>query len=336
MAAQPPPWYPLLPADTGLWNTETSSFESLAEQLLGDAGTDQDGFDSLFSALTDAVNGLEALDNSGAEAINAINSAAGILTGLQTAGIDASIAETLKAIEATSSPIGADIASLAVPAVTSALLGPPPPAPGVSVSGTGGGGVEGTAGSLGQTALEGIATGVASAVGGTLAAGGSASAAFGAAATLLSNPVTIIVGVVALIAILAEFLGKGCGEPCIESSKLEQVYEVAADIVAHAVVLGMVPFAQWANLYQAILQQGDQAFTTLKQQGDPKASAGLANMQKVLAGLAPVAPAKTQKYNWTTLLTSWLAMTNTSGWYPDSLQSGENLAETTLAQILTN
>jgi len=131
-------------------------------------------------------------------------------------------------------------------------------------------------------------------------------------------------------------LGKGCGAPCIESAKLDQVYEIAADLAATAVVLGMLPLAQWKNIASAILTQGEQAFGQLEAQGDGKAKNGLANMQKVLAALAPVEPAKTQAYNWQLVESTWLGRTNPAGWYPDSLTSGENLADTLMSNSFTN
>lgn len=336
MAAPRPPFVAYITGNTLLWEPEQSSFASLAAQMLGDAGSGSDGFDGIFNGVNQSIGSIPQIIKNLQDCLAKLQTAATNLNSVDTSAVDQDIAQTLKAIQATSLPIGAAVGGLSPPAAPTNLLGsmPAPPNIGVGLPPTSPiTTVLTTAGQAAQTVLE---AGAGAAIGAGAAGGAEGASYFAGLAAFLTNPVTIIIGVVALIGILAEFLGKGCGEPCIESSKLEQVYEVAADIIAHAVVLGMIPFAQWNNIYQAILQHGEQAFGQLQQQGDPKAKAGLANMQKVLSGLHPVAPAHPTPYHWQSLLTSWLQMTNTAGWYPDSLQSGEDMAQATLAQVLTN
>jgi hypothetical protein len=170
-------------------------------------------------------------------------------------------------------------------------------------------------------------------------AGGLVSSATGVAATLMelspaAGPAAPIVAAVGMIVgIVSQFVGKGCGQACVESSQQEQVYEVAADICAHAVVMGMIPEADWQSIKSAIQQAGTSSLMALKQSGDKKAAAGLTNMTNVLNGLQPTAPAQAAAYNFSALLQSWLGMTNQAGWYAASLSAGEQLAQQILNQV---
>lgn len=152
-------------------------------------------------------------------------------------------------------------------------------------------------------------------------------------ASALGTAAAVVPIVGAILGLVSDFVGKGCGNACIESSQQEQVYEVAADICAHAVVLGMIPEADWQSIKSAIQQAGTSSLTQLQQSGDKSAAGGLSNMTSVLNGLQPTAPATAAAYNFGTLEQSWLAMTNTAGWYAASLSAGEQLAEAILNQV---
>jgi hypothetical protein len=147
-----------------------------------------------------------------------------------------------------------------------------------------------------------------------------------------------IAGGAALVGLILNFVGKGCGSACTESATQEQVYEAAGDIVYHAAVMGMLTPAQALAGLQAILQAGQQAMTALES-SDKKAAAGLTNMNSSIgalisdaSSLAAVAPVA---YNWGTLASAWLAMTTPSGWEPGALSAGEQLAEQ-IMQSLTS
>lgn len=177
--------------------------------------------------------------------------------------------------------------------------------------------------SIGGTAA-GIAIPVAASAG--LIAAGTAAAA-----------VPIIGAVVGLGILIASLIGGGCGQACIESSKAEQIYEVACDDIQHVAQLGMIAQSDYQAAIQALIQGGQQHLTQLQQQGDKKAADGLKNLIKSTAGnvsfqapptaTAPLDLAKAQ---------SVFVQPSPGHWYPDSVAAGNQLALQYLQQLQSN
>jgi hypothetical protein len=166
-------------------------------------------------------------------------------------------------------------------------------------------------------------------------ASGGASAATGAAAAALS--VIPIVGLVAAaVAILAQFIGKGCGQACIASAETEQVFEVAADIVNQAAMMGMITGSEASSVIQVILQSGTAQMQKLAQT-DSSANGGLKNMTSVItpmiSSVESLSPEITTPLNVQSVISAWDARTNVSGWYASQLQAGQQLATQLLEQL---
>jgi hypothetical protein len=159
---------------------------------------------------------------------------------------------------------------------------------------------------------------------GALAAGTAALAATGIGAA------------VALVALLATFIGKGCGQACIESSQAEQIYEVAAEDLWAVAKLGMLSQSDFTQAIQILLQGGTQHMQSLEA-SDPKAKAGLANMTKAIQaeGNASLLPATaTHPIDLTQAQAVFIAP-NTPGWYPGSIAAGNQAALTYLQNLQT-
>jgi hypothetical protein len=166
-------------------------------------------------------------------------------------------------------------------------------------------------------------------------ASGGAAAATGAAAAALS--VIPIIGLAAAaVAILAQFIGKGCGQACIASAETEQVFEVAADIVGEAANLGMITGAEASAIMQVILQSGTAQLQKLAQT-DSSANGGLKNMTNVISpmitSVETQTPTITAALNVNTVISSWLGRTNQAGWYASQLAAGEQLATQLLSEL---
>lgn len=141
--------------------------------------------------------------------------------------------------------------------------------------------------------------------------------------------IPIVGAVVAIGALLASFLGGGCGEACIESSQAEQIYEVACDDLTAVAKLGMLAQSDYANGIQTFVQAGIQHLQSLQQQGDSKAAAGITNLQKSTQGNvsyeSSVPAAASVPLNLTTAQNAFIAP-NESGWYAASITAGNQLA----------
>ena len=140
-----------------------------------------------------------------------------------------------------------------------------------------------------------------------------------------------------IVGLILSFVGGGCGQACIQSAQLEQVYEVAGDLVLHAASMGMITPAAAVTGLQAILQAGTQSMQSLEAK-DSQAAKGLENMTKTINALISsaqgLAAATPVAYDFSALQSSWLAMTTPSGWYAQSLTAGEQLAEQMLPSLV--
>lgn len=178
--------------------------------------------------------------------------------------------------------------------------------------------------SLTSTAAGAAAMLPAAAVGGTL---------FTIAGVALTVPVIggIIAGVATLMAVL--HVGEGCGEPCIDAAKGEQLFEAAADNIYAIAKAGMLPSSSAVAAMQWILTQAQQSMASI---GTKQAQDGLAHATKVITAeiaaaqdlpdrqSAPLDPKKIQVLYLTPPM---------HGWYDDALASAEVLAGNAIAQL---
>jgi hypothetical protein len=166
-------------------------------------------------------------------------------------------------------------------------------------------------------------------------AGVSVAGATGAiAASTAALAATGIGAVVALVALIATFVGKGCGEACIESSQAEQIYEWASEVLWQVAKAGMLSSSQFTAAIQALLQGGTQHMQSLEA-SDPKAAAGLKNMTSAISqeGNAALLPSTAPSAINMSQVQSIIAGMSTSGWYPASVSAGNQLALTYLQNL---
>lgn len=149
-------------------------------------------------------------------------------------------------------------------------------------------------------------------------------------AALAGPAAPVVAAVGAVVSLISEFFGGGCGAACTESAELEQVPEVALDdlqAVAQSQP-GAVSSSMFEEAYNAIIQYGEQQLTALAQKGDSKASGGLTNLQNSTNYSSFIASLPEEA---TVALDVDAAETTidghaTTGWYAASVEAGNQLA----------
>lgn len=171
----------------------------------------------------------------------------------------------------------------------------------------------------------GAAAGFGSAFGGATAAatiGGVAAATAGIGAA------------VAGIVMLAETLFKGCGQGCIDSAEIEQVYEATGDNIYEAESHGWITSAEAVAAMNAMIQAGQSAYAKYPQLGS-HGTAGLRNMTNTLDSEIQSAlqiPGGTSSLP--ADYASVFIQPGAKGWYSTSLQSAFTLSESIIQQII--
>jgi hypothetical protein len=150
--------------------------------------------------------------------------------------------------------------------------------------------------------------------------------------------IPIVGAIVALGALIASFIGGGCGNACIESSQAEQIYEVACDDLQHVAALGMIAQSDYEAAIQALVQGGQQHLAQLQQQGDKQAAAGAKNLTKSTAGNVSYASQVPASATTPLDLTKAQAVfvQPGAGWYAASVASGNQLALQYLQNLQSN
>lgn len=321
---------PLDPS-TLVYSPDTPTFAGLAHSALGNAGDAGDGFDRAFAstagALNEAGNLLGAID----QTIGLIDGAQTALDRIPTADIDAAIQAGQSADAAASIDLGGAIQNLsgALSVPQGFAPAPKPPIygiPGIGVGQSGSTGVSGGV-SLGGPAIAttaGLAIGEAATVtitSGLVTAGTGLATVLGAVATFAP----VVGAFIGLALLLSQFIGGGCGAPCVEGSKVEQIYEAFADNLLKLYKLGMINRDQALAGMALAIQQGQQHEAQL---GTAAARRGSQNLYSVIqAEITDVnvtKPAKARPYDAKVAHASYVSG---PGWYPDSLASATELTD---------
>jgi hypothetical protein len=131
--------------------------------------------------------------------------------------------------------------------------------------------------------------------------------------------------IIAVGALIFSFMGGGCGEACIDASKIEQVYEaVGTNLLALARIGMLGGYAAFVAI-QHFLQAGHLAEARL---GTIEAQRGATNLMIVLANLGNAA--KLLPHDPTQPLDIAVARTHYAGgpgWYPDSIKAANQLTD---------
>jgi hypothetical protein len=155
------------------------------------------------------------------------------------------------------------------------------------------------------------------------------------AATTATAAIPIVGAIVAIGALIASLIGGGCGNACIESAKAEQIYEVACEDIHAAAQMGMIGQSDYDAIIQAIVQGGQQHLAQLQQQGDKQAANGAKNLTKSTAGEvsygAQLPASATTPIDLNKAQAAFVQPV--TGWYPDSVAAGNQLALQSLQQL---
>lgn len=191
---------------------------------------------------------------------------------------------------------------------------------------------------VGEQAAQIVGGSASIAAGAAEAAGITASTAVGATAVALAA-IPIVGAVAALAALLATFIGGGCGSACVEAAEAEQIYEAAADNLLAAGKLGMISRSEAIAGMQALIQAGQQHEAQfMGSSGETRqAQNGSANLTKVInaeiadaqnlpeAASAPIDLARAHS-----------AYVSSSGWYPASLAAASQASDEYLSQLASS
>lgn len=150
-----------------------------------------------------------------------------------------------------------------------------------------------------------------------------------ASAAVAGPAAPVVAAVGAVVALISEFFGGGCGAACTESAELEQVPEAALDDLAAVAQSqpGAVSQSMFQEAYNAIIQYGQQQLSALAQK-DSQANAGLTNLSSSTNYSSFIAELPEEA---TVALDVDAAETTidshaTQGWYAESVEAGNQLA----------
>lgn len=133
----------------------------------------------------------------------------------------------------------------------------------------------------------------------------------------LATSALLVGAIIGVGALLISILGGGCGEACIDSSKIEQVYEAIGDDLYRTAKAGMIAGPAAVVAITHFMGVGDQALERLN---TDQARAGQQNMDLVLTNLIAAArklpAAATVPLN---VATAEKLFVGGAGWYPDSI-----------------
>jgi len=142
---------------------------------------------------------------------------------------------------------------------------------------------------------------------------------------LTMTVIPVVGAVIAVAALLWSILGGGCGEACIDASKVEQVYEAVADNLFLIARAGMIASAEAVLMMEHFREVGRETEDRL---GTTASHMGFINLSKVID--AEVAAAKLLSNTPTVPLTLAAARAlyvGGAGWYPDSIALASRLTD---------
>jgi hypothetical protein len=151
------------------------------------------------------------------------------------------------------------------------------------------------------------------------------------------NMVPVVGGVLSSVAGLFAHIGKGCGDACIEGSKLEQVFELSVHYIVDAAAGGVITASE-ANWLRGTLN--DMMHTSMQQLGTKQAQAGEVNAQKLfdavnaqMQGWLARGVLSTFSVGFDRAHDFYSIKKGTAGWYPESIDSAWDLTDGLLQQL---
>jgi hypothetical protein len=317
-----------LTGSAGLWPPDTPGFAALASSALGNAGSPADQTEAriqaLFTALDAAGRLTDVITRAGVDLAGAVARADAIKLG----DLDAAIAAASAAGGPSLGKVGAALTLLDAAGSWAAAAPLPPAAPVPTVASEGGaqgGGVGGTLSGPVDSVI--LASGAAAAVHSMVTAG----ILTGALATALPIVIPIVGAAVAVVLLALHFIGHGCGAPCIDGSKAEQIYEAAADNLYQAYKLGMLTAAEAIAGMAYLISAGTHHLQTF---GTDAANRGIGNMTNTIhAEVRDVQVTAAPKPQPVNLAKLHLDYVQGPGWYADSLTAAAQLSDTLVKEL---
>src|SRR5215472_13514348 len=142
-----------------------------------------------------------------------------------------------------------------------------------------------------------------------------------------------IVGAVIAVALLAlSFFHGGCGSPCTNAAKTEQIYESAADNIGAAFRHGLITRAQAIAGMKLMIQLGQQHE---QQYGTEHADKGAAHLTTIIEELIGGVSSEPQPapHKFSLEVAREYYVQPQPGWYPDALQAGAQVADSYLDSL---
>lgn len=164
-----------------------------------------------------------------------------------------------------------------------------------------------------------IAAGAEQAASGGFAVAAAAGASLGPAAP-------IALAVIGIAALIAHFVGGGCGQACIIAAKAEQIYEAAADNLLAVGKLGMITAEEAVAGMQLFIQGGVQHEAALGNTSQEQAGAKHLTevIQNEIAAAQSLPSTRSAPLDLTRAAAAFL-QPGAAGWYPDALGPAEQL-----------
>ncbi len=187
---------------------------------------------------------------------------------------------------------------------------------------------------------QGLGEGLPTASGITAAGGGIAASLIGAkvfGAAAASGPLApLVLAGTAVVALLLKFFGGGCGDACVDASKIEQIYEAAALDLEEVGKLGMISREEAAQGMQMFIRAGQQHEAQLN---DEHAQEGAANLTKVIEQIIARSQSLSSEaknpLDLDAARAAYISTSKTLGkeWYPDSLSAAAEMASQYLSSL---
>lgn len=317
-----PPYFPYFTADAALWAPVTPGFTALAGGVLGNAATAADGFDVGLGNVSAAVAGTGGHHRTIKSCLTDFRKAIADAAAIPFTDLDAQIAAATSQAPSLLAGVLAGLDAADTQPDCGSAAGPLPVAPVAGVLGPGpsetGGPTSALTGPVDSIILS---TGAEAAVS-AMATGGLISAAT-AAPILVAIP--IVGAAVAVVLLALHFIGHGCGAPCIEGSKAEQIYEAAADNLYLVYKLGMISAVHAIAGMAYLISAGThhlQSFNT------DAANRGITNMTTTIhAEVRDVQVTPAPKAKALDLNAAHAVYVTGPGWYPESLAAAAQLTD---------
>jgi|SRR5215831_2580988 len=323
------PFFPYPPSSDGHYQPAAGGFAALADAALRSTDDLSTTFQGTFQDIALVLGGLPGHHKTIKQCFQDLTKQINFIDAIPTTDIDNAIQSASASAGPGLAAIAGELPSLLQNPSWSAGLAPAPAAPTYGALGIPAGGTNPGLTSPSQALA---AAGIGAAVG-TAAAGAAAAGVAGFLPLATIAVAAPIVGAVIAVALLAlSFFHGGCGSPCTNAAKTEQIYESAADNIGAAFRHGLITRAQAIAGMKLMIQLGQQHE---QQYGTEHADKGAAHLttiiEELIGGVSSEPQPAPHKFSLATAREYYLQPQ--PGWYPDALQAGAEVADSYLDSL---